>query len=65
MSVFEIERPAHFTTQNVPDAINKAMSMAGSEDLICVTGSLYVVAEARTYVMQEEAKPSAQSYNRD
>lgn len=65
MSVFEIERPAHFTTQNVPDAIDKAMSMASSEDLICVTGSLYVVAEARTYVMQEEAKSSAQSYNRD
>jgi len=32
---------------NVENAIKKAMKMAGSEDLICITGSLYLVGEAR------------------
>jgi len=33
-------------TQSVPEALSLAMSIAGAGDLICVTGSLFVVAEA-------------------
>lgn len=33
-------------TESVPEALTIAMSLAGSQDLICVTGSLFVVAEA-------------------
>ena len=32
--------------ENVSEALSLAMSMAGTKDLICVTGSLFVVAEA-------------------
>jgi len=32
--------------QSVPEALSLAMSMAGAGDLVCVTGSLFVVAEA-------------------
>jgi dihydrofolate synthase / folylpolyglutamate synthase len=34
-------------TQSVPEAIERAYSVAQPEDIICITGSLYVVAEAR------------------
>ncbi len=37
-------------TPNVGEAIEAALSMAGKQDLICVTGSLYLVAEAREYL---------------
>ena len=37
-------------TQNVEDALAKARSLAGAEDLILVTGSLFVVGEARQAV---------------
>jgi dihydrofolate synthase/folylpolyglutamate synthase len=33
-------------TDNVPAAISLALAQAGARDLICVTGSLFVVAEA-------------------
>ncbi len=65
ISVFELESPAHYITQSVTEAIDKAISLASEDDLICITGSLYVVAEARNYVMKEEAKSSAQKYHRD
>ncbi len=42
------------TTPNVGEAIEKALSMAGSEDVICVTGSLYLVAEAREYILNKQ-----------
>ena len=32
--------------ESVPEALSLAMSMAGAGDLVCVTGSLFVVAEA-------------------
>ena len=32
--------------QSVPEALSLAMSIAGAGDLVCVTGSLFVVAEA-------------------
>ena len=34
-------------TNNISEALTEAQKMAGSDDLICVTGSLFVVAEAR------------------
>jgi len=34
----------------VADAIHRALQMAGRDDLICVTGSLFVVAEAIEHV---------------
>ncbi len=35
---------------DVPAALRHALNLAGTKDLICVTGSLYVVAEAREIV---------------
>jgi dihydrofolate synthase/folylpolyglutamate synthase len=32
---------------NVPDALNAALESAGPNDLICVTGSIFTVADAR------------------
>ncbi|MEA1958874.1 MAG: hypothetical protein U9N44_04275, partial [Chloroflexota bacterium] len=41
----------HATTSNgVIDAIERALSAAGPRDLICVTGSLFVAAEAIEYM---------------
>ena len=38
---------------SVPGAIDLALSQAGEGDLVCITGSLYVVAEAREYLLGE------------
>jgi dihydrofolate synthase/folylpolyglutamate synthase len=38
------------TTQNVGEAIDKALETAVKDDVICITGSLYLVAEAREYL---------------
>ena len=35
-----------YVTQNVEDALARANSLAGEEDLILITGSLFVVGEA-------------------
>jgi dihydrofolate synthase/folylpolyglutamate synthase len=32
--------------ESVPQALSRALSLADKEDLVCVTGSLFVVAEA-------------------
>jgi dihydrofolate synthase/folylpolyglutamate synthase len=37
--------------ENITEAVDAAMSMAGEEDLVCITGSFYMVAEAREHVM--------------
>jgi dihydrofolate synthase / folylpolyglutamate synthase len=51
----EIQVKGEFiTTPTVGEAIEKALSMAtSSEDLICVTGSLYLVANAREYILNK------------
>jgi folylpolyglutamate synthase/dihydropteroate synthase len=36
-----------FVEDNIPDAINLAISMARSPDLVLVAGSLYVIGDAR------------------
>ena len=38
---------------SVQDALSRALSVAGPDDLILVTGSLYVVGPARTYLRNE------------
>jgi len=35
--------------ENVPQALSQTLSLANSNDLVCVTGSLFVVAEALEY----------------
>ncbi|MFP3879359.1 MAG: bifunctional folylpolyglutamate synthase/dihydrofolate synthase [Dehalococcoidia bacterium] len=37
------------TSQTVPEAISRALSEAGEADLVCVTGSLFVVGETLDY----------------
>lgn len=39
------------TAPTVAQAVDDALSGAGAGDLVCVTGSLYVVAEARAWVL--------------
>jgi len=41
------------TAERVPDAIAEAMGRAGEEDAVAITGSLYVVAEAREHILGE------------
>ncbi|MBW3594446.1 MAG: bifunctional folylpolyglutamate synthase/dihydrofolate synthase [Actinobacteria bacterium] len=36
--------------RSVPEAIETALETAGGSDLICITGSHYVIGEARTYL---------------
>ena len=38
------------TTRNIPEAVSKALELAGNRDLICATGSLFLVAEVIEYV---------------
>lgn len=38
------------TKGNIPEALKLALEQAGAEDLICVTGSLFVVGEAIEYL---------------
>ncbi len=63
ISVFESENPNLFTTASVGEALEKALAMAQEDDIICITGSLYVVAEARSIILQEAAQKSASSFS--
>jgi dihydrofolate synthase / folylpolyglutamate synthase len=38
---------------NIPEALKAALQQAGEEDLICITGSLFVVGEAIEYLESE------------
>ncbi|CAN5552028.1 folylpolyglutamate synthase/dihydrofolate synthase family protein [soil metagenome] len=63
LNVFEIDRPEVSVTQSVSEAIDKALAVAAADDLICITGSLYVVAEAREHVLDmQKAKKSAATF---
>jgi len=44
-----IEQNKIIVTENIPQAINCALSNSQDDDLICITGSLYTVGEARKY----------------
>jgi dihydrofolate synthase/folylpolyglutamate synthase len=51
-------------TQSVPEAIKRALAVTEADDIIVVTGSLYVVAEAREYLLAEkEAKKTASAFH--
>ncbi len=45
--------PAAVAEESVSAAVDTALSHAHEEDLICITGSLYVVAEAREVLLGE------------
>jgi dihydrofolate synthase/folylpolyglutamate synthase len=44
------------TVENIGDAIRAGMALAGAGDLVCVTGSIYMVAEAREVVLELNGK---------
>ena len=37
----------------VPQSLSQALSLAGGQDLVCVTGSLFMVAEALDYFSKD------------
>jgi len=39
--------------ENLEEAIGRGISMAGKEDLVCITGSLYTVGEAKAYFLSK------------
>ncbi|WP_165859364.1 bifunctional folylpolyglutamate synthase/dihydrofolate synthase [Desulfofundulus salinus] len=43
--------PKVYTIESVPEAVEHALSMARPGDVVCITGSLYMVAEAREVLM--------------
>ncbi len=45
--------PPAVAEETVPAAIETALAHANEEDLVCITGSLYVVAEAREAILGE------------
>ncbi|MDD4909142.1 MAG: bifunctional folylpolyglutamate synthase/dihydrofolate synthase [Candidatus Omnitrophica bacterium] len=49
---------ASVTTGSVQEAMDKAISSAGKDDLILVCGSLFVAAEAREYVIRKGRHPT-------
>ncbi len=52
----ELDRERVFVTQNASEAIAKAHEISGEDSLIVVTGSLYLVGEAKK-LMQHSAPP--------
>ena len=44
-------------TASVPEAIEAALAQASSDDLICITGSIFTVADAREYWCQRHGWP--------
>jgi dihydrofolate synthase/folylpolyglutamate synthase len=49
-----IEQNKIIVTENIPQAINCALSNSKKDDLICITGSLYTVGEAKRYFRKKE-----------
>lgn len=63
-----VSLPPYEIVPSVPEAVERAMSMAHADDLVCVTGSFYVVGEVpverwqnRQYVSPEEGMKDATS----
>jgi dihydrofolate synthase / folylpolyglutamate synthase len=48
--------PAAVAEESVADGIETALSHADEHDLVCITGSLYVVAEAREHLLGESVQ---------
>ena len=53
ISMFEAEHPDVTISESVAQGIDKALSIASETDVICIMGSLYVVAEAREYLLKQ------------
>ena len=51
--------PLSASTDSVPEAIELAFKSADPDDIVCITGSLYVVAEAREYLLADALKSKA------
>jgi len=51
-----IDKKKIITTENIPQAINCALSNSKKDDLICITGSLYTIGEAKKYFKNKEYK---------
>jgi dihydrofolate synthase/folylpolyglutamate synthase len=47
--------------ETVTDAIDYSKTVAATDDLICITGSLFTVGEARTYLLKQVSKPTVGS----
>ena len=45
--------PMTVVEENTPAAIETVLAHAGDDDLVCITGSLYLVAEAREHILGE------------
>ncbi len=45
--------------ESIPEAVEAALQEAGAEDLVCITGSFYMVAEARAYLRSQFGVPVA------
>jgi folylpolyglutamate synthase/dihydropteroate synthase len=43
--------PMAVAEESVADGLDTALAHAGEDDIVCVTGSLYTVAEARSIVL--------------
>jgi dihydrofolate synthase/folylpolyglutamate synthase len=51
-------------TQSVSEALERAASVAADDDVVCVTGSLYVVAEARQHLLAaNQAQATAMAFH--
>lgn len=44
--------PEVYLEEDIGEALNKALSLAGPEEIVCLTGSLYMVAEARELLLK-------------
>lgn len=51
--------PLSASTDSVPEAIELAFKSAEPDDIVCITGSLYVVAEAREYLLPDAVASKA------
>ncbi|MBA7492690.1 Dihydrofolate synthase/folylpolyglutamate synthase [subsurface metagenome] len=49
-----IEKNKIIVTKDIPQAINSALSNSKEDDLICITGSLYTIGEAKRYFKSKE-----------
>ncbi|GAG74234.1 unnamed protein product [marine sediment metagenome] len=49
-----IEKNKIIVTEDIPQAINSALSNSKEDDLICITGSLYTIGEAKRYFKSKE-----------
>jgi dihydrofolate synthase/folylpolyglutamate synthase len=49
--------PMAVAEESVPAALDTALAHANEDDLVCVTGSLYLVARAREHLLGESVQP--------